>query len=291
MGSFWEDITTLKSPSVFENNLREKDIEEIVPIKNSIWTDVLKVWNAVTYVYPKTKRQVLQQYLNYNSHIKINNKVMQGNYLQIEAIQQVSDIYDEQHNKFYTYQELQLKQGQHINYLRYWSLLAAIPKEWKLILETDRENQDDPPTWLQTISTVPKAPKWGYPKLLRNAEQYTEQGRTKWTSLLGAQIDQQQWQKIRLDSYYLSISTKLRDFQYRLLSYKITMYKLRHTWDKNVTDRCALCTKQTETILHLMYECKKVQKIWKNFVKWCKYLYKITVDINPQMILCNNYTR
>ena len=82
----------------------------------------------------------------------------------------------------------------------------------------------------------------------------------------------------------------MRDFQYQLISYKLTTNSLRHKWDSKVSEKCQLCGSQTETINHLLWECIKVTKLWKAFRRWIEHVCKIRFKLTNEIVILNNYT-
>ena len=65
-----------------------------------------------------------------------------------------------------------------------------------------------------------------------------------------------------------TISTKLRDFQYRLLNQAVITNTHLFKWKIIQADLCTFCEEQPESILHLLVKCKHSQLIWnKLFVK------------------------
>ena len=61
-----------------------------------------------------------------------------------------------------------------------------------------------------------------------------------WNNVFQMSMDQAEWQAIRQKNYYVSMSVKLRDFQYRLISNKITTNLLRSKWNPEVDPQCGI---------------------------------------------------
>ena len=55
---------------------------------------------------------------------------------------------------------------------------------------------------------------------------------------------------------------KFSDFNYKLLHNILPSGVLVNKWNKNVTSECAFC-KEKENIKHILFDCKRVQQIWK----------------------------
>ena len=87
-----------------------------------------------------------------------------------------------------------------------------------------------------------------------------------WARDLGMYLDETRWEKVRIDGYYLSLSVKLRYFQYRVLSRKLTTNYDRSKWNNKIQKVCIYC-KANDMVLHVLYECQKIRKIWTNLTK------------------------
>ena len=67
-----------------------------------------------------------------------------------------------------------------------------------------------------------------------------------------------------------TLSTKHREFQYRLIhrilvtNVKLKMWKLRDS------DLCSFCNEHTETTTHLMWDCTHIQELWLKLFNWIK---------------------
>ena len=56
-------------------------------------------------------------------------------FLGTSKILRLVSIYDITINRFMTIQEIQDRYGEPVNYLRYYSLISAIPNSWKFMLK------------------------------------------------------------------------------------------------------------------------------------------------------------
>ena len=79
---------------------------------------------------------------------------------------------------------------------------------------------------------------------------------------------------------------KLRWFQYRLIHRILTtntyLYKLKYTEN----DLCTFCQIESESIIHLLWECKFAQIFWKDFASWIKNcLHVCNMNLSLELIL------
>ena len=87
-------------------------------------------------------------------------------------------------------------------------------------------------------------------------------GRFIWNRELNSDIPSDEWSRLMRYIYSITISTKLRYFQYRVLNPKIVTNYLRSKWE-DISDLCTFCCQSTETMIHTFIECCKVKVTWK----------------------------
>ena len=64
--------------------------------------------------------------------------------------------------------------------------------------------------------------------------------------------------------YKTTRDVKLRNFQYRLLLNKVFTNDILYKWGKVNTNTCEICNDNSkQTTVHLLYECKQAQSLWK----------------------------
>ena len=108
---------------------------------------------------------------------------------------------------------------------------------------------------------------------------------------LNTEISQEFWVKLYPTTLRMTKSTRLRYFQYRLLHKKLVTNLHRSKWDEQVSELCSLCTQETETVLHLLWEYQKVKKIWDNLARWLKYILRLDqlIAFSPESVILNTY--
>ena len=110
-------------------------------------------------------------------------------------------------------------------FLEYNAIICAIPKSWIKIINNDNNKEDnqencDDNTLTDKLKTILKISKWAYMMLNPIMNVATDSSREKWSHILGINIDEDEWKGARLLMKKNTISVKLRDFQYRLLTYR-----------------------------------------------------------------------
>ena len=280
----------LDIPDMWEANLKPSDINRL-NIGSSIWKSILLAWAKINYHNPSTETDILNEMLCYNSHITIQSAVIDGGRLRKAGIKYLRDIVDMQHRQFLSFKQLQWEFGTDIGtFLEYNALIIAIPQAWvskvKMLQTPDTETEQNI-SLLSTIENKPSTSRYIY-ELLISRMNVSDGGRLVWSNQFNIIIDIDDWHKIRQNSYYATNYPKLRYFQVRLLSGKLITKVKRAKWDKTLDPRCPLC-EVAETVLHILWECRKAHKLWRNLEKWSNYMMKIKLVISCQELIFNNY--
>ena len=109
-----------------------------------------------------------------------------------------------------------------------------------------------------------------------------------WESELNIEINDDDWARLFININSLSIDTKLRCHQFKLLNHIVTTNVTRSKYAA-VIPLCSFCLAKQETLVHLYYECEKVLKMWNLLRRWCRYHYSLEVEFDLATIILNNY--
>ena len=246
---------------VWHCNLNIADVDVVVK-QNSFWKDVLKSWCVYNFHIPGTAEEVKSQSLWLNSHIRIEGypfylgKALTGNLLRL------SQIIENGH--FIGYRELVVRFPDcGLSWLDYYALIDAIPQDWKVTLR--RQPQAEPRVSnFERLSTKDKVTKTIYYSMIDDSQNLCERANT-WNAKLGTAITTQDLHKLISVVSKYTISVKLRDFHYRLMTNILVFNVHLKRWNKQDNDKCVFCKMQVEDMVHTFYECAVVKGIWEDF--------------------------
>ena len=89
--------------------------------------------------------------------------------------------------------------------------------------------------------------------------------------------------------YTCTRSTKLRDFQYRLIHMTLTTNKEAfHYFKKVPSDRCTFCKNSQEDIHHILLYCKHTKDLWENLHSFITRKTGVDIHLNDQDRLFGN---
>ena len=227
-----------------------------------------------------------------NTHIRKRNRPIFDKDLIQSNIEKFIDIYDPETQSLFTFEQINDVFGNEIPYMQYLSIRVAIPSKWKTVLKRDKMQGELDLTPLQiTLAQCKTASpsKQIYWNIIDSSFPIANQmmALTQLWSKEVQPIEMDEWKLLLVNFMKIVKPTKLQFFQFCLLNRILTTNIIRHKWHKEVSEACTFCKKQKETIIHLLYECDKVNKLWKALTKWCKYYLSIDIEFTMPVVIFN----
>ena len=199
-------------------------------------------------------------------------------------------LLDKTKSKFLELEQLRNKCNVNLNYLQYLSIKAAIPKEWIKILNSNLKISDQCQEMQKVIMKMDNVSKKAYNYMLDKVKNRDDRFRFKWEQILQRDVPDSVWKLSFQRIKQITLSTKLRSFQYRLLNMAIITNKHLKMWKIKDTDLCYFCSKDQETYSHVFVNCSYVKtKIWFPLKRWLYYYCMIELEIDTYQIIFNRY--
>ena len=132
---------------------------------------------------------------------------------------------------------------------------------WRNVIASN-ETITEEPSLLQKLQKHIRPVNFLYRKQVAN-EELVMRYKTKWEERLNIELDYNEYEKVTKGIPRITICTKLRSFQWRLLLHAtitnvhLLRYRIRDD------ECCTFCNKNAETVQHLLCECEKVTPIWE----------------------------
>ena len=272
-------------------NLKKKDVRKLIPLRDTFWIHVLESWAQYNYSYPLNIDEVKKQILWYNSHIRRNEMPFIYEKAYSAGIKQLGDILDDD-ECVYAYEEFNTLYPGVIGWLEYQGLLKAIPDKWFKILNTCGMAPSEA-TYEYKYDTLGKKAKITaviYKDLVSRPGVALE-SLHKWSPLLDRTITETEFHNAFVNISAITISTKLRDFQFRLLHKKLPTNKELHKWKIKTSPQCDFCS-ETDNIKHTLYECGNVAQLWLEYAISISHANEGEVfTVNFEEILLNRISK
>ena len=269
---------------IWRCNLKREDIVKMRS-KNDFWKDVLIAWNE----YNKREgMRIENQILWYNSEIRFKNKPFFWRDVYDRGLRYVYQLY--QDKQFKSPNQLQREFG--LSHMRVNSLKAAIPKKWKEYFMEEHAltyNPIPPHNYdLCRLNCFKNFSSRVY-KLLGENVSLIHNKYMKWSQELGHDFCESlvEYGSKHTEIYKVTNIPKYRSFQYRLLQRGVVTNILLYKWKISQSDKCSFCKEQREDIMHMLYECVNVKKLWYQVAEFIEKEYAIKVELSVKNVLFN----
>ena len=274
---------------IWRCNIDPKDVKSL-RIKDQFWEDVLYCWSIFNRYY---RFKIENQIIWYNSMIKVGGKLIMWRDVFQRGLIYVYQLFDK--GEYKTCQSVWEDYG--LTVLRYNSLKAAIPVEWKVFFQTNPCKTFlplSPSNYDMAIHVYQK-------KLAKIVYQYIlddvlviHNKYLKWSQEIGPQFCEGicQFGLEHLNICKITNITKYRSFQYRFLQRGLVTNVQLSKWGIQPDDRCYFCKQEKETILHLIVECNYAQQMWIQLANYISNHYNISeVNLQPEAIVLNKIVK
>ena len=282
----------IKNEIIWKCNITSNDVKKLrTDNRYNMFWEILEAWARFNFAIPTEVEDMLNQILWFNSNIKRAGKPMvDKKFIQSDIIC-VYQLFHETEQRMLLSQEIKDRYGTWLTVLELNSLKSTIPVSWKQnILRAESQVEDMIDQSITNYEKVAgkKITTATYQGLISKIRP-TDGCRITWEKDLNITIEVKAWEENLINISKITICSKLRLFQYKILNRCITTNLTVSRWDQNITKNCTFCTEYPETVLHLMVECRKVKNLWKKIERWIAYFLDIRCVFSPAVIILNNY--
>ena len=154
------------------------------------------------------------------------------------------------------------------------AFIAAIPTEWKNILNQNNSHLNTPledlPSTRVAYSTLPT----------NNVSPPTSENR-----ILNYGFSKQSIHKVYTLPFLITNDSKLIAFQYKIIHHILPTKSSLFRAGITESDICSLCATEKQTINHLLYHCTVSKAFWDRFTSWWYQKFKQVVSLTESNIL------
>ncbi len=259
--------------------------------KGNFWKDVLSAWCRINFKSPINLAEIKNTLLWYNSEIRINNKPVFYKKCHSKGMTYVKDIINE-NERFMSYPEIIDKFGNVITFTEYYGILQSIPQSWKRDLRNVQNNQegDDCSTFFDFFQRKLGHTSAIYDYLIDSPYLVNEQ-KIIWEDRLQKPMDNKFFCKLFENIKHITLCTKLRSFQFRLLNNAILTNKRLFKMKEVNTEYCTFCNIEVETVLHVLFECNTAQHLWNNVQQWVVQKTGNNIVFTAENVILNHISK
>ena len=256
---------------------------------NIFWKESLTILHEFMQITEKNNVNHMKKYLLYNSELQIDNKSIYLKELHEKNITFVYDLFD-LHGNILTFDDFREKFNVNICFTTYFGIKRAIFKAWPSLKDgSEIEQLPIMPHYLQCLLHDDKGTHSIYDAIIKE-HKVSETYQVKWEQELN--ISHDQWKKINQNIFSGTESKYLQWFQYRITHRILATNKLLYAMNIKDNALCSFCNAENETILHLLYECPRVQELILQLRRWLQQNYSIIIDVDKKSFIlgkCDNY--
>ena len=262
----------------------EKKIFDVIKI--SFLKNMLVAWSQLNFQNPCTFIEIQNQYLWFNSHIRINDQIIYYEEWARKGVLKIEHLTND-HTNFLTFAQFKDKFHINCNFLKYFSLIDAIPQDWKTVLKRGHDGKEVRTTLFEEMQLCKFNNRYVYSLLINKIALTPNNTISKWTCQLN--IPNQEWSHIFMLPYKCTIEEKLRNFHFKLIHRILPTNVLLFKLSKVQTSNCSFCGSEWETLIHLFCLCKITQRFWGELKIWLQ-MRQIDISLEPHsIILGQNY--
>ncbi len=154
-----------------------------------------------------------------------------------------------------TYDQFCAKYQVNINFMKFFSVVSAIPRVWKYNRNVAQSfNQAH---FIERLCQSIKPSKVAYTNLINQTVQFPIPLEEKWKlelddALLHQNIISSSFMKLYADT----VSTKIKSFHYRLTHKIIGTNSKLYKWGMRLDNKCDVCKHKEENYIHLFHKCE-----------------------------------
>ena len=255
----------------------------LLRISNQFWEDVLVSWCEYNYY---REMRVENQMIWYNSRVKIAGNFVFWKDICVRGLMYVHQLFE--NLKFKTYEQVYIEYG--LTKLRYNSIKAALPQDWKNFFQTNPKSTFIPlPPHTYDGSLHDSAFSRKVYKFVSDDVLLVHNKYIRWLQDLGGDFVESlvdfglQHQNI----FRTTNIPKYRSFQYRLLQRALPLNPQLCKWGIKSTSLCEFCGEFKETIIHIMFECKYVQDLWREVILYLEERFGKSVVFSEINVILN----
>jgi exonuclease III len=268
--SYLLQIIDIEPEYLLRCNIKYKDL----PFKKKLnqlklWEEIMKFWCEENYEENiDTIQKIMNQSIWLNSNIKVNKQViLWKNWLE-EGFKWLADLIFMDNNgrmRFMTHEEIKDFQIKNFSTMDYNSLMSAIPKEWKQLINRgtidDDEDNDGEDKLFDNIVSQKKPMKYLYRKIRDRKTIKPSAAIEKWQRDMETETEMDILNGHE-KNHYSTINNRLRSFNCNFLNRNLSYNKRLVKMGKKPNNLCEHCGEE-ETILHLYWECKERKILWE----------------------------
>ena len=202
----------------------------------------------------------------YNSLLRVANQPIFYRDWSRAGINHVKDILNQDSN-FLSFADFKTRYQVKTSFLKYYGVVSSIKNIRKQDQHYVADNSENESTGLNLLS-VSNLSRVAYKRLLQKISSTPLKSQDKWLKDCNIDGELINWKSTYALPFQCTRETKLRVFQFKLLHRRIATNNYLSKIGLSSTDICSFCKEKVETLIHLFWECSRVQIFWQKVQSW-----------------------
>lgn len=272
---------------VFKCNIHQNEAKNICK-KYVFLNEILIAWTNINFKKVENTSRISNEIIWNNSNITNTNgyPIFYKDWYN-KGIMFIKNIYNFRTKTFYSFDELkQMFDLNNGDFLKYYSIQGNIKETWKNKLKLEEINYDTPDFLISTVTSMDKPSKMLYKTQIEKNILTSIKPLEKWKN--ETNTPDINWKTIFCKSFKCTISTKLREFQYKYLMRIIPNNSFLFKCKIKPSNLCDFCNMSIDSNKHLFWECIHTQEFWSEINQLMKNKLNYNTNVNYNTIsFCN----
>ena len=230
-------------------------------MKNHFWKEVFIAWMKYKQI-DETNIDV-RSYPVWDTYFITNNNLLQiKNILVNRGLIYLNDILTDS-GHFLGYEDFCQKFQVNITFIDFYSLTHSIPGNWKRSISMENTKLGSGSLMQKCMINILNKMsicQWVYWSFI-NSKQDTNKCMSNWNKVLSLDIPRTEWQELFSMNFKATLESKLRAFQYKILTRTLVTNSWLFKCKIITSDLCYFCKLEPETIEHLFWNCTHIQNL------------------------------
>ena len=236
--------------------------EKISRVKNKFYKDILQTWFELNKIYNNEERiEPSQEFIWNNRNIKIMNATIFYKEWYENGIIHVADLF--QNGNLISYNTLTNIYHIETNFIKYFSICSAIPREWKNKIKISGQTRPYNITSkvFSILSEHKKISRIFYWKLLQRKCKTPERIIRYWTQCF-PELRKNDFKVFFRTALSCTVEAKIVSFQFKFLHNILPNNKLLYKMGKRESENCHFCKTEPDSLQHMFWGCKTVSEFY-----------------------------
>ena len=259
--------------SFFRYNLNVSDTKKMFKVSDPFLEEILEYWAEANFENRITSKKNLQdQVLWFNSLIRICNKpILFKDWLE-KGVTKVKHLQTSKNDSFLSLNAFASKYDLNLRPLDFCGLLSAVKSLHKTVPETVESEDSNPEPFCDKIMKIQRPGPTIYKKIIKAKSVVPSNSQHKWLQDCVYLDDENafNWELAYTMASKCTKSTKLIEFQFKLLHRRIPTNNFLLKIGKKENENCTFCHGYPETLIHLFWSCHVTASFWKEVIDWLR---------------------